>query len=46
MSVTTSQHRPPFALDCLYYAVSIAFFVYMFYYYWTGDDGRSCSRWA
>ena len=39
MSATTSQHRSPFVLDCLYYAISIAFFVYMFYYYWTGNDG-------
>lgn len=39
MSVTTSQHRPPFVLDCLYYAVSIAFLIYMLYYYWTGNDG-------
>ena len=39
MRVTTSQHRPPLVLDCLYYAVSIAFLVYMLYYYWTGNDG-------
>lgn len=39
MSDPTLLRRPPFALDCLYYAVSIAFFVYMFYYYWTGLDG-------
>lgn len=39
MSDTTSAHRPPFVLDCLYYAVAIAFAVYMLYYYWTGNDG-------
>ena len=26
-------------LDCIYYAVSISFFVGIFYYYWTGDGG-------
>jgi TRAP transporter 4TM/12TM fusion protein len=39
MNDTTLQRRPPFALDCLYYTVSIAFFAYMLYYYWTGNDG-------
>jgi TRAP transporter 4TM/12TM fusion protein len=39
MRDTTSHHRPPLALDCLYYAVSIVFFMYMVYYYWTGNDG-------
>jgi TRAP transporter 4TM/12TM fusion protein len=39
MSDTPLQHRPSFVLDCLYYAVSIAFFMYMLYYYWTGNDG-------
>jgi TRAP transporter 4TM/12TM fusion protein len=39
MRDTTSQRRPPFVLDCLYYAISIAFFMYMVYYYWTGNDG-------
>ncbi len=34
-----SQYRPPFLLDCIYYAVSIVFFVTMFYYYWTGAGG-------
>lgn len=33
------QRRPPFVLDCLFYAASIAFTLYMFYYYWTGLDG-------
>src|SRR5487761_1864013 len=32
-------HRPPFALDCIYYAVAIGFTVYMFWYYWTGLGG-------
>ena len=39
MSATTSQRRPPLGLDYLYYAISIAFFIYMLYYYWTGNDG-------
>jgi TRAP transporter 4TM/12TM fusion protein len=39
MNDTTLQRRPPFALDCLYYAVAIAFSIYMLYYYWTGNDG-------
>ncbi len=39
MTDMTPQHRPPFALDCIYYAASIGFFLYMFYYYWTGDGG-------
>ena len=39
MRAATSQHRPPLVLDCLYYTISIAFFSYMIYYYWTGNDG-------
>jgi len=39
MTDTTSQHRPPLALNCIYYAASVAFFLYMFYYYWTGNGG-------
>ena len=39
MSDTTTQHRPPLALDCIYYAVSIGFLLYMLYYYWTGEGG-------
>jgi TRAP transporter 4TM/12TM fusion protein len=39
MSEATIPHRPPFILDCIYYAASIAFTLYMFYYYWTGLDG-------
>jgi TRAP transporter 4TM/12TM fusion protein len=39
MRDTTSQRLPPFVLDFLYYAISIAFFMYMVYYYWTGNDG-------
>jgi TRAP transporter 4TM/12TM fusion protein len=31
--------RPPFALDCLYYAASVAFLLYILYYYWTGLGG-------
>jgi TRAP transporter 4TM/12TM fusion protein len=33
------QHRPPFALDCIYYALAIAYFLYLMFYYWTGDGG-------
>ncbi len=39
MSDTTTLRRPPFVLDCLYYALAIAYFAYMLYYYWTGNDG-------
>ena len=34
-----SQHRSPLLLECIYYAVAIGFFLYMFYYYWTGLGG-------
>lgn len=39
MTDTPVQARPPLVLDCLYYAASIAFLLYMFHYYWTGNDG-------
>jgi TRAP transporter 4TM/12TM fusion protein len=39
MSDTTIQQRPPFVIDCIFYAASITFGLYMFYYYWTGGDG-------
>jgi TRAP transporter 4TM/12TM fusion protein len=39
MTGTTSVRRPPFALNCIYYAASVAFLFYMFYYYWTGEGG-------
>lgn len=39
MADTTASHRPPFVLDCVYYAASIGFVLYMFYYYWTGENG-------
>jgi TRAP transporter 4TM/12TM fusion protein len=39
MTDTTSYYRPPLALNCIYYAASVAFFLYMFYYYWTGIGG-------
>ena len=35
----TSPHRPPLALNVVYYAASVAFLFYMFYYYWTGIGG-------
>jgi len=41
MTDTASQHRPPLALDIIYYAVAVGFFLYMFYYYWTGVGGET-----
>ena len=34
-----SSKQPRMVLDYIYYAVSIAFFLGIFYYYWTGDGG-------
>ncbi len=31
--------RPPFILDCIYYAVAIFFFLYLFAYFWTSEGG-------
>jgi TRAP transporter 4TM/12TM fusion protein len=39
MTNTTPRHRPPLALDIIYYASAIAFSVYMVYYYWTSAGG-------
>ena len=39
MTDTTPQHRPPYALDFVYYTCAIVFSVYMFYYYWTSAGG-------
>jgi TRAP transporter 4TM/12TM fusion protein len=39
MTDTPPQHRPPLALDIIYYGSAIAFTVYMFYYYWTSAGG-------
>jgi len=36
---TTSTYRPPLALNAIFYAAAIGFFLYMFYYYWTGIGG-------
>jgi TRAP transporter 4TM/12TM fusion protein len=33
------SHRPQIVVNSLFYAVAIAFFLYMFYYYWTGEGG-------
>ena len=38
MTDSTTQ-RPRIVLDGVYYAVSICFFLYMLYYYWTGEGG-------
>ena len=35
----TTSHRSPLALDVLYYASTISFSVYLFYYYWTSAGG-------
>jgi TRAP transporter 4TM/12TM fusion protein len=33
------RHRPPLALNIIYYASAISFSVYMVYYYWTSAGG-------
>jgi TRAP transporter 4TM/12TM fusion protein len=38
MTDTTSR-RPPFPLDCVYYALATAFLLYMLCYFWTGEGG-------
>jgi TRAP transporter 4TM/12TM fusion protein len=35
----TSYPRSRFILDCIYYAVAIFFFLYLFVYYWTSEGG-------
>jgi TRAP transporter 4TM/12TM fusion protein len=40
MTETTSV-RPRMVIDCAYYAVAISFFLYVFYYYWTGIGGAT-----
>ena len=37
----TAAVRPRIVLDCIYYAVAISFFLYIFYYYWTGVGGAT-----
>jgi TRAP transporter 4TM/12TM fusion protein len=39
MTDTDTRYRPPLALNVIFYGVSIAFLLYMFYYYWTGLGG-------
>ena len=41
MTDTTVNPRPPFALNCIYYAIAVGFSLYMFYYYWTGAGGET-----
>ncbi len=36
---TETQYRPPLALNIIYYAIAIGFFLYLFYYYWSGIGG-------
>src|SRR5262245_51943299 len=33
--------RPRRVLDCVYYAAATGFFLYVFYYYWTGTGGAT-----
>jgi TRAP transporter 4TM/12TM fusion protein len=35
----SSQPRARFVLDCIYYAVAISFFLYLFNYFWTSEGG-------
>jgi TRAP transporter 4TM/12TM fusion protein len=35
----TSAPRPPFLLECIYYAFAILFFIYLFTYFWTTLGG-------
>ena len=35
----TTSGRSQFIVDCIYYTLSIAFFLVIFYYYWTGMGG-------
>ncbi|HZD91726.1 MAG TPA: TRAP transporter fused permease subunit [Pseudolabrys sp.] len=39
MTDTTSQFRPPLALNVIYYAGSIGYLSYLLFYYWTGLGG-------
>jgi hypothetical protein len=39
--MTATPRRPPIVLDSIYYPVAIAFFVYIFHYYWTGSGGST-----
>ena len=39
MSNAAARGAPPRALDWLYYATAIFFFVFLFGYYWTGLGG-------
>ncbi len=35
----TAAPRPPFMLECIYYAFAIGFFGYLFNYFWTTEGG-------
>ncbi len=41
MTDTTSQFRPPLALNVIYYAGSIGYLGYLLFYYWTGFGGAT-----
>ena len=34
-----SATRPRFIVECVYYAVAIFFFLYLFFYFWTSEGG-------
>src|SRR5689334_513890 len=36
---TASGQRPRFVIECIYLVVAIAFFLYLFYYFWTSEGG-------
>jgi TRAP transporter 4TM/12TM fusion protein len=38
---TAIAPHPRIVLDCVYYGTAIAFFVYIFHYYWTGAGGST-----
>jgi len=39
MTASVFPRRPPFALDCLYYAAAVGYLGYMLAYYWTSSGG-------
>lgn len=42
LPIDMQEHeKPPFLLDCIFYATSILFTLYMLYYYWTGVGGAT-----
>ena len=39
MTDADARQHPPFALNAIYYTLAVAYFLYMLFYYWTGDGG-------